>query len=48
MIAEVREEGIKKKNTEIAKSMIQKKFNLDSIAEIIGLSIKKLSKLKLG
>ena len=48
MIAEAREEGINKRNTEIAKSMIQKKFNLDSISEITGLSIKELSKLKLG
>ena len=48
MIAEAREEGINKRNTQIAKSMIQKKFNLDSISEITGLSIKELSKLKLG
>ena len=48
MIAEAREEGINKRNTQIAKTMIQKKFNLDSISEITGLSIKELSKLKLG
>ena len=48
MIAEAREEEINKRNTQIAKTMIQKKFNLDSISEITGLSIKELSKLKLG
>ncbi len=48
MIAEAREEGINKRNTQIAKTMIQKKFNLDSISEITGLSKKELSKLKLG
>ena len=40
--------GINKRNMEIAKSMIQKKFNLDSISEITGLSIKELSKLSIG
>ena len=40
--------GINKRNMEIAKSMIQKKFNLDSISEITGLSIKELSKLSIN
>ena len=40
--------GINKRNVQIAKSMIQKKFNLDSISEITGLSKKELAKLKVG
>ena len=48
MIAEARDEGIAIEKANVAKSMIQKKFNLDSISEITGLSIKELSKLKLG
>ena len=40
--------GINKRNVQIAKSMIQKKFNLDSISEITGLSIKELSKLSIN
>ena len=40
--------GIASEKINIAKTMIQKKFNLDSISEITGLSIKELSKLKLG
>ena len=50
ILGEVRGEkrGINKRNVQIAKSMIQKKFNLDSISEITGLSIKELSKLSIN
>ena len=40
--------GINKGITKVAKTMIQKKFNLDSISEITGLSIKELSKLNIN
>ncbi len=40
--------GINKGITKVAKTMIQKKFNLDSISEITGLSIKELSKLNVN
>ena len=40
--------GIASEKMNIAKSMLQKKFNLDSISEITGLSIKELSKLEIG
>ena len=39
--------GIASEKINIAKTMIQKKFNLDSISEITGLSIKELSKLSI-
>ena len=48
MIAEARDEGIAIEKANVAKSMIQKKFNLDSISEITGLSIKELSKLSIN
>ena len=48
MIAEARDEGIAIEKANVAKSMIQKKFNLDSISEITGLSIKELSKLSIS
>ena len=48
MIAEARDEGIASEKINIAKTMIQKKFNLDSISEITGLSIKELSKLSIS
>lgn len=48
MIAEARDEGIAIEKANVAKTMIQKKFNLDSISEITGLSIKELSKLSIG
>ena len=48
MIAEARDEGIASEKINIAKTMIQKKFNLDSISEITGLSIKELSKLSIN
>ena len=60
MIAEARNEGIllgekrgEKRGinegiAKVAKTMIQKKFNLDSISEITGLSKKELSKLSIG
>ena len=40
--------GIASEKINIAKTMIQKKFNLDSISEITGLSIKELSKLNIN
>ncbi len=40
--------GIASEKINIAKTMIQKKFNLDSISEITGLSIKELSKLSIN
>ena len=40
--------GIASEKINIAKTMIQKKFNLDSISEITGLSIKELSKLSIS
>ena len=40
--------GINKGITKVAKTMIQMKFNLDSISEITGLSIKELSKLNVN
>ena len=40
--------GIASEKLNIAKSMIQKEFNLDSISEITGLSKKELAKLKVG
>ena len=40
--------GIASEKIDIAKTMIQKKFNLDSISEITGLSIKELSKLNIN
>ena len=40
--------GIASEKINIAKTMIQKKFNLDSISEITGLSKKELSKLSIG
>ena len=40
--------GIASEKMNIAKLMLQKKFNLDSISEITGLSIKELSKLEIG
>ncbi len=44
----VKKRGINKGITKVAKTMIQKKFNLDSISEITGLSIKELSKLNVN
>ena len=40
--------GIAIEKINIAKTMIQKKFNLDSISEITGLSIKELSKISIN
>ena len=40
--------GVANEKINVAKSMIQKKFNLDSISEITGLSIKELSKLSIN
>ena len=40
--------GIASEKINIAKTMIQKKFNLESISEITGLSIKELSKLSIN
>ena len=40
--------GIASEKINIAKTMIQKKFNLDSISEITGLSIKELLKLRIN
>ena len=49
-LGEVQEKklGIASEKINIAKTMIQKKFNLDSISEITGLSIKELSKLSIN
>ena len=40
--------GAANEKINVARSMIQKKFNLDSISEITGLSIKELSKLSIN
>ena len=49
-LGEVQEKklGIASEKINIAKTMIQKKFNLDSISEITGLSIKELLKLRIN
>ena len=42
----LREEGIKEGKIEDAKRMIEKKMNIDLIAEITGLSREEIEKLK--
>jgi len=45
MIKSAREEGIINRNIEIAKKMKEKKYNIDSILELTGLSREEIEKL---
>jgi predicted transposase/invertase (TIGR01784 family) len=40
------EQGIKQRNIEIAKNMLKKKIDIDTISECTGLSKKEIEKLK--